>query len=66
MSKAFLLEFLLMGFSREKQEKSNFEDFQDKPMTCDQGMTDRRSFDREVIADLCLKERSQGDRDREN
>ena len=29
-------------------------------------MTDRQSFlrDREVIADLCLKKRSQGDRDR--
>ena len=32
-----------------------------------EGMTGRRSFDcdREVIADLCLKKRSQGDRDRD-
>ena len=32
-----------------------------------EGMTGRRSFDcdREVITDLCLKKRSQGDRDRD-
>ena len=37
------------------------------PRKDQQGMTDRRSFfrDREVIGDLCLKKRSQGDCDRE-
>ena len=66
------MEWKILRWPQESENSNEFQIINFQRTVCSiQGMTDRRSDlriffrDREVIADLDMKKRSQGDRDRE-